>query len=435
MAKKNASVVKEDNDVAEAEEALPPAGRKRGRTKDGAAAESGAPAKTKKRGKNPETEKTAGPATTSGKTSKAVAGKKRSVKGQATEEERGEDPVVQEEAPAPGSPQKEESVQVAKAESKKKKEETAAPAMKSSKAKKAVAAEPPGDAQDQEPEVAVTKRKKSKAVKGSKKPATKTSEAIEDPTGETAVSSAATKGEAPPAAARISRRTAARSAAEYPKVAETGTELKASKTPKSAKRKVEEGEGKENDAPRPKKRVKVEKEVPALERIFHPSHGKVKGFVYVTGTGDCGQFGMGEDIIEALRPKQSPVLDALVVQVAAGGMHSVALGADGAVYTTGVNDEGALGRKTGGELWQKSELLPEGGVTETETWSRVDVPTVHGPVVQVSAGDSHTVALTAQGFLYGWGTYRDSTGVFGFSPKEHIALLPTLVYSPKSLDE
>ncbi len=36
-----------------------------------------------------------------------------------------------------------------------------------------------------------------------------------------------------------------------------------------------------------------------------------------------------------------------VIQVAAGGMHSVALTADGDVFTTGVNDEGALGRETG----------------------------------------------------------------------------------------
>lgn len=33
----------------------------------------------------------------------------------------------------------------------------------------------------------------------------------------------------------------------------------------------------------------------------------------------------------------------------AGGMHSVALTKDGAVYTTGVNDEAALGRKTGAD--------------------------------------------------------------------------------------
>ena len=37
-----------------------------------------------------------------------------------------------------------------------------------------------------------------------------------------------------------------------------------------------------------------------------------------------------------------------VKQVAAGGMHSVALSMDGHVYTTGVNDEGALGRMTRG---------------------------------------------------------------------------------------
>ncbi len=36
-----------------------------------------------------------------------------------------------------------------------------------------------------------------------------------------------------------------------------------------------------------------------------------------------------------------------VVQVAAGGMHSVALTPEGEVWTTGVNDEGALGRETG----------------------------------------------------------------------------------------
>ena len=35
-----------------------------------------------------------------------------------------------------------------------------------------------------------------------------------------------------------------------------------------------------------------------------------------------------------------------------GGMHTVVLSADGGVYTWGVNDEGALGRNTGGEVWK-----------------------------------------------------------------------------------
>jgi len=39
-----------------------------------------------------------------------------------------------------------------------------------------------------------------------------------------------------------------------------------------------------------------------------------------------------------------------VKQIAAGGMHSVAVSMEGQVYTTGVNDEAALGRKTGEHL-------------------------------------------------------------------------------------
>ena len=45
-----------------------------------------------------------------------------------------------------------------------------------------------------------------------------------------------------------------------------------------------------------------------------------------------------------------------VVQVAAGGMHSVALTARGEVLTTGVNDEGALGRCTGVTAEEHIEL-------------------------------------------------------------------------------
>lgn len=45
-------------------------------------------------------------------------------------------------------------------------------------------------------------------------------------------------------------------------------------------------------------------------------------------------------------------------------------------------------------------------------------------------GDSHTAVLTEQGAVYGWGTYRDATGVYGFSPDKRIALLPQLVWKP-----
>lgn len=37
------------------------------------------------------------------------------------------------------------------------------------------------------------------------------------------------------------------------------------------------------------------------------SHEQVPGDIYMLGTGDCGQFGLGEDVTEALRPNPSPL--------------------------------------------------------------------------------------------------------------------------------
>lgn len=163
--------------------------------------------------------------------------------------------------------------------------------------------------------------------------------------------------------------------------------------------------------------------------------------MFVVGDGDCGQFGKGEDVTEALRPAPSPLPEAAgqaralvsaavcgvcirhllcflrvleacaatapeggrldppvagqvcsylmrqlvlrqVVQVAAGGMHSVALTARGEVFTTGVNDEGALGRCTGGVAKERvAELLiimqcslrRAGGVLEPQTVEQMRV--------------------------------------------------------------
>jgi len=50
------------------------------------------------------------------------------------------------------------------------------------------------------------------------------------------------------------------------------------------------------------------------------------------------------------------------------------------------------------------------------------------------AGDSHTAALTEHGALYGWGTFRDGSGVMGFSDAERIQLVPVSVYQPTSAD-
>ncbi len=50
------------------------------------------------------------------------------------------------------------------------------------------------------------------------------------------------------------------------------------------------------------------------------------------------------------------------------------------------------------------------------------------------AGDSHTVALTEGGALYAWGTFRDGSGVMGFSLDARIQLVPALIYQPTTAD-
>lgn len=203
---------------------------------------------------------------------------------------------------------------------------------------------------------------------------------------------------------------------------------------------------------------------PALLPVSHTSHGTVPAHLFLWGDGGCGQLGMGEDVVEKYRPALLNLPGGKkLLQVACGGMHTVALAEDGTVYTWGVNDEGALGRETEGELctnaaqatgrwWGWHGLLVVVVAlqcvcfqecvfsvvsclllkpTATGTRHPSDVP-VYVPlperIVQVTAGDSHTCALTAMGSVYSWGTFRDASGVMGFGPQTRVQLLPTLVH-------
>ena len=62
------------------------------------------------------------------------------------------------------------------------------------------------------------------------------------------------------------------------------------------------------------------------------------------------------------------------------------------MYTFGCNDEGALGRDTP----EEDDCMVPG---------KVDL---RCRVVQVSAGDSHSAALSEDGKVYAWGTFRVS---------------------------
>lgn len=67
------------------------------------------------------------------------------------------------------------------------------------------------------------------------------------------------------------------------------------------------------------------------------------------------------------------------------------------MFTWGCNDEGALGREVkDGEEYSPGQVLSLKGVE----------------VVQLSAGDSHTAALTSSGDVYCWGVFRVSKDNF-----------------------
>ncbi|XP_060519428.1 regulator of chromosome condensation isoform X2 [Cylas formicarius] len=126
-----------------------------------------------------------------------------------------------------------------------------------------------------------------------------------------------------------------------------------------------------------------------------------EGFVLVTGAGDVGQLGLGPDVLEKSRPTLLK-LEHNIVDICAGGMHTVCLTKDGKVLTFGCNDEGALGRVTDG----KEDAEFTAGVVE-----------LPAKTIQISAGDSHTAALLIDGRVFAWGTFRDSHGNMGMTLK------------------
>jgi regulator of chromosome condensation len=149
--------------------------------------------------------------------------------------------------------------------------------------------------------------------------------------------------------------------------------------------------------------------------------------VYVFGTNCDGELGLGDatERTEISRPLLNPKLPADtvgVVYLAVGGVHSVALTHDNRILTWGVNDEGALGRDTRrspGEIRMRSQSESEESDSEDvngdmnlkeATPSPVESNAFPGGTIftQLAATDSATFALTTEGLVYGWGTFRVS---------------------------
>lgn len=153
--------------------------------------------------------------------------------------------------------------------------------------------------------------------------------------------------------------------------------------------------------------------------------------VYVFGEGGAGELGLGafkfegKSPIDVMRPRLNHRLLAKtvgVVDIAVGGMHCAALTHDNKILTWGVNDNGALGRETTSE-GKTRDITKEdsdndsdsddddSGLNPSESEPR-EVDSKHFPpgtkFTALVASDSATFAITEEGLVYGWGTFRVS---------------------------
>jgi alpha-tubulin suppressor-like RCC1 family protein len=129
------------------------------------------------------------------------------------------------------------------------------------------------------------------------------------------------------------------------------------------------------------------------------------GTVMACGKNDMGQLGFGDTV----QRDTFTVVAGLrgVVDIDTGYGHTIAVTAEGGLYT-----------------WGKGRAIGHGGDQDTQRL----VPTKvtgggigEAAVVQVAAGQEHSMSLTAAGQLYAWGEGTD--GQLGHGGRENLAVL------------
>ncbi|KAJ6780383.1 hypothetical protein PWT90_03527 [Aphanocladium album] len=200
----------------------------------------------------------------------------------------------------------------------------------------------------------------------------------------------------------------------------TGKMANTAKTP-AARTQVRAANPPPSAAPAPKRR-KTDAQQEAKPRSCLNAAPTRPLVIFAVGTGDCGELGLGPTKTEKSRPSRNSHLDPgnpkaefKIVQICCGGMHTVALTSDSNIVTWGTNDNFALGRDTewDGVLRDVGDEDEHGELNPYES-TPTAIPSscfARGTkFAQVAAGDSCSFALTTDGLVYGWGTFRDSSG-------------------------
>ena len=133
------------------------------------------------------------------------------------------------------------------------------------------------------------------------------------------------------------------------------------------------------------------------------------GSVWSWGLGGHGQLGHGDTQGQLLPKKVEAFAGRRVIAVSAGGLHSLALTADGAVWSWGFGRYGQLGHGDG-----HNQLQPKKVAAFAD--QRVNA---------VAAGVAHSLAITADGSIFAWG--EGETGCLGSGEDQSNQLLPKSV--------
>ncbi|KAK9237536.1 regulator of chromosome condensation 1/beta-lactamase-inhibitor protein II [Lipomyces kononenkoae] len=164
--------------------------------------------------------------------------------------------------------------------------------------------------------------------------------------------------------------------------------------------------------------------------------------IYVFGTGSMSELGLGPDAKnkEVKRPRLNPFLPIDVVAIvdfAVGGAHVLAIDKKGKLWSWGCNDHGALGRDTsGGEEGLLRDMDADSDDDDGDLNPLESTPALVENLpddlvfVRVAASDSLSLALTSEGRLWSWGTFRGNEGVLGFSDEVQFQLTPVQVQIP-----
>lgn len=144
------------------------------------------------------------------------------------------------------------------------------------------------------------------------------------------------------------------------------------------------------------------------------------GAVLAWGAGESGQLG-GGDFVNRFSP--APVVSAAgggylakIAQASARGGHSLVLSDNGQVYAWGGNSHGELGDGTTADSAVPALVKGPGGEGFLEN------------IIAVSAGESHSVALGADGTVFAWGSGAGGRLGIGSEADSHY---PAKVLSPQ----